>query len=511
MPNEVLIDGVQYVPKSDVDAATTALNEQIEVLEETNDTLVYELNAAQDQIGLLQGMRYPVEEIKDRAETLLDILGPSIDPDDKIDGDVISADPGSPTIQQMIDDGSMNLYLKAGTYHQQIDLSGKSNITIQAFPGDEGKVEINGLSSATWEWEYDETFDWYVGQYPGIPKLWIWQDNDVRGSFNNRNMYPVLATIGDEPLIWGEPDELLLIGGQFVIKSDPDKSGYIYVRLKEGQSIEDFRISPFDRLMWGDEATSNITFKGDFLFKGCSNTGKTGAVNFPGSNWNTEEATITVELVNTIGIEFGQGGLKSGMRSTVLDSKFGVLIADMCGQMGFWGSAKRCEIKHMEHIKSNWKGFDPWWEASIKLEGWEDCTILVFVAFDCNGQGLWFDIANHRNIVAKLLIRNCMLAGLMLEHYADANDFMEIDIGGITKAEFDPATSWGVVCGILVQSNVTRCTFDKIAISGVEDGIRINNTDTRGNSDNNTFTNHEITNFTGEAIKVLGDTLSNTF
>ena len=115
-------------------------------------------------------------------------------------------------------------------------------------------------------------------------------------------MYPVLAMIGDEPLMWNPK-----IGDfGFFIDSNPNESGTIYVQAQgrsEDRTTSSF--SPFPRLFYGDpDTTKNITIEGNVTFKGCSNTGKTGAFNFPGSGWDTTKATITVSHVNTIGIEF---------------------------------------------------------------------------------------------------------------------------------------------------------------------------------------------------------------
>ena len=215
------------------------------------------------------------------------------------------------------------------------------------------------------------------------------------------------------------------------------------------------------------------------------------------------------------------------MKNHVTDSAFGTLISFMAGQMGFWGMAKDCAINHMEHSFSNWKGFSYWWEASMKLEGWENCTIEYFKASNCQGQGLWFDISNHNNVVNSILVDGCMLAGLMVEHHATGNKFFNIDVQNVSSKVFDPSTSWSVAAGILCQSSVSDNHFGydpdgnidgSIFIKNTEDAIRINNEDNRDQNDDGTFnattTNNIFKNLSYEGVtdppvRVLGDMAGN--
>ena len=206
------------------------------------------------------------------------------------------------------------------------------------------------------------------------------------------------------------------------------------------------------------------------------------------------------------------------MKSHVTDSKFGVLRSYMAGQMGFWGKARRCTVDQMQHGFSNWKGFDPWWEASMKLEGWEDNRINHFEAYNCGGQGFWFDISNHGNTVYKLDIVRCKLAGLMVEHHAKDNKFYDISVDTITVAEYDPDTSWNVTAGILCQSSVANNHFENITVKNAEDALRINNQDFRDKNDDgsfratttgNTFKSLSHENVTDPPVRVLGDMADN--
>ena len=74
------------------------------------------------------------------------------------------------TIQSVIDRSVSGdiIQLKAGSYHEQINLSGKKYLRIEAFPGDEGNVEINGLTGVDWLWDIDLTTGIYSVDYPGF-------------------------------------------------------------------------------------------------------------------------------------------------------------------------------------------------------------------------------------------------------------------------------------------------------------------------------------------------------
>ena len=322
---DILINGIKYVPHDDVTDP-----EYIKEMEQ-------DISSLQDHITAIQGGWIEREAILIREIQTIKEL--------------INRDMGSPTssvspesgftINDLLDDlrheedrQHEKIIVRTGSYHEALNLSDIQDLTL-VFED----VEINGLRKAEWEWTVSDGV--YVGVWPGYDDLWHWKDDDSRGDFNSTKMYPVLAMIGDEPLMWNPK-----IGDfGFFIDSNPNEAGTIYVKLKEGQKIDDFQFSPFPRLFYGDpDTTKNITIEGNVTFKGCSNTGKTGAVNFPGSGWDTTKATISVSHVNTIGIEFGQGGERSNMKSHVIDSKFGVLRSHMAGQMGFWGKAKRCTV-----------------------------------------------------------------------------------------------------------------------------------------------------------------------
>ena len=324
----VIINGIEYAPKAEVDL------DYLNALEAENNYLR----------DVLAGLDVSVDAFEASISRHIKDIRDALSFSDSKPTSVVSPDSGF-TINDLLDDlrneedrQPEKIIVRNGTYNYPIDVSGIQDLTL-VFEG----VEINGLREAEWEW-MAQTEHGYIGAWPGYADLWTWQDDDSRGAYNNTKMYPVLAMIGDEPLMWvSDTDEL--IPGSFTIDVAPNEFGGIAVLLKPGQSIEDFQFSPYDRLFFGDEGTKNITIEGNVTFKGCSNTGKTGAVNFPGSGWDTTKAIISVSHVNTIGIEFGQGGTRSNMKKHVTDSSFGTLISYMAGQMGFWGMAKRCSVQ----------------------------------------------------------------------------------------------------------------------------------------------------------------------
>ena len=503
----VIINGIEYAPKAEVDL--DYLNE----LEQENAYLR----------DVLAGLGISVDAFENSISRHIKEIRDSLSFSDSKPTTVVSPDSGF-TINDLLDDlrneedkQPEKIIVRNGTYNYPIDLSGIQDLTL-VFEG----VEINGLRKAEWEWVAtgDNSF---VGYFPGYEGLWTWQDDDSRGDFNNTKMYPVLTMIGDEPLMWHSSLESLQAHEEgFYMNIEPNEPGDIFVYLKPGQSIEDFVFSPYDRLFYGDDGTKNITIEGQVTFRGCSNTGKTGAVNFPGSGWDTTKAIISVSHVNTIGIEFGQGGTRSNMKNHVTDSSFGTLISYMAGQMGFWGMAKRCTANHLRHERSNWKGFDPWWEASNKFEGCEDFLIDLFEGIDCNGQGEWWDISNKNCRVNKSVFRNVMLAGLMVEHHGYNNSFPIVEVDGVSVAKFDPNTSWNVTAGILCQSSVQGNEFGvggHIIVKNAEDAIRINNEDFRDRKDdgtfnatttNNTFKNLSYEGVTDPPVRVIGNMAGNT-
>ena len=319
-------------------------------------------------------------------------------------------------------------------------------------------------------------------------------------------MYPVLCTINDEPLLWQPEGPDALGPGEFYINAEhPNDAGVISVKLADGQAIEDFRISTLPFLLKGDESCEGNTIKG-IKFKGCSNTGKSGALSFPGAGWEVED--VDVDLVNTIGVELGQGGELVNMKSVCSNSTFRRVVSRRAGQMGMWGQAKECELVDCGHEGSNWKGFDQWWEAGHKFENFTDCVITGWFARDIRGPGLWFDINNSGNKVYAPVLENCLLAGLFLESGSSGNEIFDPVITGIHHEVINPETPWSVRAGILIQGKSNGNTIYNPNISGVEDAVRINNEDARGNSDGNLVRGCTLSDYSN-AFRLLGPLLDN--
>ena len=411
------------------------------------------------------------------------------------------------SIQSVIDQMQARdvLQLKAGTYHQQIDVSGKENIRIEAYPGDENKVIINGLMEVDWLWSLDPTTGAFIADYPGYANLFHWQGDHELEVFNNRLMYPVLASILDTPLLW-QPDGIVALKpGQFYINSNPEQPGKIYVLPEENQAIQNFRISPFDRLLWGDESCTGITIR-DIAFKGCSNTGKTGAINTPGSRWYLEN--VSVSLANTIGIELGQGGTRSNMKSQTRHSTFVNVQAHQCGQMGWWGGADHATLLNCGHSGSNWKGFDHWWEASHKFESCKSCLIIHWKANDCRGPGFWFDIDNVENTLISPHIENCVRTGIELEYNTSSNQIHNASIHSIRHEMIHPDKPWDVAAGIVIKANSNNNIINGGTITGCKEAIRLENEDSRGDSDGNQVINLDLADNQRD-VRIIGKRLDN--
>ncbi len=503
MPSEVIIDGVKYVPESDISDVQKQLDELVE------DYNIFSEQSAQQVAYLEDMLRVEAVGKEERASALLqeaqlirDMLIEDSPPPPEGDVVIVLESESLMDAIKRSDPGDV-IDGQGRTYFEQLDLYGgvANGRTIQ-------NAHVSGFFEAAWEWSYNG--DWHEGVYPGIPKLW--QQQDSASPHNTERGYPVLCCIGDEPLMWkGNPD---IEPGEFYMSTEPTESGTIRVILKEGQSIEDFKIARFPYLLRADEQAENITLK-NMTFKGCSNTGFTGAVSLPGEGWKLED--VTVSLVNTIGIEFGQGGEKANMRSQLLNSTLINVAAIDCGQMGFWGSARDVLLQNCGHIRSNWKGFDFAWHASHKFEDTHYCTFMNWYAKDCNGTGFWLDGVNGGNTFNTIVepqIENCVRAGIEIELGTSSNTIT----GGFIKtivAKESPdqdKSGWAIQqsAGIVIKGFSDSNSVTGTHIENCEKAVWIDNEDARGPSKNNTI------NITTKDIKdmdylLLGEAHGNKF
>ena len=499
----VEIDGVKYVPETEVSSAQQELENlttDYNILSESSsENIAYLENVIQSNADALMKM----------AQANLALLQDPIE-DHPPEGDLILVQEGESLMDAIKRSDPHDIIDGQGrTYHEQLDLSG--NIahwrTIQ-------NAHISGFFGAAWEWR-DIGDGVYEGDYPGIPGLW--QQIDSASTHNTVMGYPVLCAIGDEPLMWHLGDEDALKEGQFFITSEPYEAGLIRIKLKEGQSIEDFKIARFPYLLRSDDTSSGITLK-NMTFKGCSNTGFTGAVSLPGEGWRLED--VTVSLVNTIGIELGQGGEKANMRSQLLNSTLINVAAIDCGQMGFWGSAHDVLLQNCGHIRSNWKNFDTHWHASNKFENMHYCTLIGWYAKDCNGPGLWFDGVyqddgggNEHNAIVDPVIENCVRTGIELELGTSRNTITNPTIKGIIrKASPDPSTEWSQAVGIMIKRGSYENEITGGHISDCEHAVFIDTKDTSGGGspDNNQISGITTENIKNEPFHFWGEPLNNT-
>jgi len=489
MPKEVLIDGVKFVPISEVESASAAAQDQLEELaisfnqmSHDNAVLSSDLSEARGQIAKLESI--VLDESRrntDRANELLEDAKRLLDKLKAISPDTTILSP-TDMVQDFLKPGA-RIWLREGVYHQQLDFAGLDDVVLEAHPMNTSPVLFSGLREADWGWDHAGE-GVFAGGWPGYEGLW--QHADPASQHNSNLAYPVLCTIGDQPLKWGSNVELN--PGEFWISGSPKQQRVIYIKLEPGQSIEDFRFSPSPWLLKGDESTQNIKIK-NINFKGCSNTGFTGAVSLPGSGWTLED--VEVSLVNTIGIELGQGGERSNMRSQLLNSTLKNVVAKDCGQMGWWGSARDVLLQNCGHINSNWKNFDFAWHASCKFENTHYCTFMDWFAKDCNGPGLWFDGVeledgggNTWNDIINPTIENCVRTGIELELGSSNNTIEGGIIDGILNLPSpDPGTTWRQSTGFMVKrfsdnNKVTGTVVkncDKAVWVDVEQGATKNN------------------------------------
>ena len=507
MPSEVIIDGVKYVPETDVSSAQQELEKltiDYNILSESSsENIAYLENVIQSNADALMKM----------AQANLALLQDQIE-DPPPEGDLVLVQEGESLMDAIRRSDPHDIIDGQGrTYHEMLDLSG--NIahwrTIQ-------NAHVSGFFGAAWEWEYlgDNV---YRGIYPGIPGLW--QQIDGASTHNTATGYPVLCAIGDEPLMWAEgatPGSFWIYESkESEVVGSPDKPGVIAVKLKEGQSIENFKIARFPYLLRGDDTSSGITLK-NMTFKGCSNTGFTGAVSLPGEGWRLED--VTVSLVNTIGIELGQGGEKANMRSQLLNSTLINVAAIDCGQMGWWGSAQDVLLRDCGHIRSNWKGFDFAWHASHKFEDTHYCTFMNWYAKDCNGTGFWLDGVNGGNTwntIVEPQIENCVRAGIEIELGSSNN---EITGGFIKNVEAKESpdqvkSGWAIQqsAGIVIKGSSDSNTVTGTHVEGCHKAVWIDNEDTRGPSKSNTIniTTKDIKDMDLFYLPVSGDRMGNKF
>ena len=425
------------------------------------------------------------------------------------EGDTIIVNLGE-SIQSAIDRAEKGdtVLLKEGVHFlQTMDFSGKEGITVKG----EGDVLINNMQGYAGQWWQDEILEnVFITSFGQLPNgLWHFKGSHEGDAFNNRLMFPLLCAIGDDPLIYNPDGALPLSPGQFYYSGE---TGDLYVYPKEGQSMDEFNYCRYPRIVWGDENSKDITME-NITFKGCSNTGKTGAISTPGSLWTLEK--VRVDLVNTIGVELGQGGERSDMRSQVKDSEYIDVVVTRAGQMGWWGSAFKCHFNGCGHYGSNWRGFDHWWEASHKFENMHDCYFDSWHASSCKGPGFWLDGVRGGNtniILDNFDIDNCERAGIDLELNTSYCTINDPSILGIKPTSYDPEKNWKVSYGIGFKAG---CVSNKVTggyIESVEDAIRLDNDDTRTEPcTGNSASGLKVSNIEKLKVKVLGELLDNVF
>ena len=337
------------------------------------EALELENAALKEELETLRGAMSTIDEVSDQFDT--DGGDEEFEPDITVaPGDSITAALiAASNLPEKTEDRKARVLLQPGN-HLPFHWSGITNVHLKF---SEGALIEGMIPGDMFVWSASEVDGVIVSDYPGFADLWTWQGNHPANedAYNNARMYPLLLAIDDEPILWQPGGIDALAPGEFWVDSAPDVAGKIYMKLTESQNNGTLTVSPYPRLMWGDELTSgNILEKA--YFHGCSNTGKTGAVNFSGGGWDVRYCQV--DLSRTIGIEFGQGGEKSNMRGIVSNSTFIGAVALRSGQQGMWGALHDCELIDCGHMFSNWGLFDIWWEASIKFENTHRTRFIDF-------------------------------------------------------------------------------------------------------------------------------------
>ena len=211
----ILVNGIEYTSKEDapeIDLSyLNSLEQENAYLRDVLADAEISVDDFEESISTqLTELRAILADYSDSKNTQIIIPGAGFSINDLLDD-----------LRNEEDPQPEKIIVRTGTYKEPIDVSGVQDLTF-VFED----VEISGLRQAEWDWVLEDNM--YVGTWPGYKDLWTWQDDDSRGAYNNTKMYPVLAMIGDEPLMWNPK-----IGDfGFFIDSEPNEPGEIYVRLK---------------------------------------------------------------------------------------------------------------------------------------------------------------------------------------------------------------------------------------------------------------------------------------
>lgn len=429
-----------------------------------------------------------------------------VEPPDPIQPDPsgIVLSPGD-SIQDAIDDAKHgeNINLHAGRYNDQMYFAAhRRGLTLRPYPGDEGKVVIDGrVRVPVPHWMQGSDGVW-SGTYRGFPGLWTRHDKAAAARNYRRlaNCRPELVTIGDVPLKPVDKIEDLetnsaFFAGSFFIEGQPAAADRIHVKLKPGYNIEDLEIARFPWLVDaellnenGTDGAREIAFE-NLIFKGCSNTTKVGMFNMAGPDWRLNG--VKLALSNTINLKLGTS-FEGKMRIQGQNLMLFNVLSDLAGQSGIHGSAAHSQIQTFRMTRANWGGFDHRWEAVCKFSQSHHVKISDYEARDCNGVPLWWDIGNHDIEAWNVRLYNSLQRAVLIEHYAERITLRDYEIDGVRKFA-------GMADGVGIQSNVKHCKVLDGTIKDCEKGFRykkLEGNDRDKGSGHNTILRHKFENVT---------------
>ena len=435
-------------------------------------------------------------------------VDPLPEPEPTPSGIVLSPDDSIQTAIKDAKNGE-SISLRAGVYCQQLFFdASRRGLLILPYPGDEGKVKIDGRVSLRVNWRLSSGV--HSADYSGYPNLWTRVDGHPQSTGRNKTCRPELVTHEDEPLL-PVAKHSDLRPGTFYVEGEAHSAKSIHVMLKPGQEIENLKIARYPWLIDGELkdvdgkiGAEDIAFQ-DLIVQGCSNTTKIGMFNVAGPSWRLRRVQLT--LSNTINLKVGSrfGG---NLRTQAQNLDMSEIRSIDAGQMHIWGSFANSTYQNFEHIRGNWGGFMPNWEAVFKLENSRNFKVLHGKCFDDNGMSIWTDIGNRDGEIGFIKILNAMRQGMLIEHYAHKINCHDIEIDTVRKFG-------GIADGYGIQSNVTDCRFERISIKNVEKGIRYkkneNNSRDKG-SGRNVIVEHTFENVSEREVYVEGaNDMSDTF
>ena len=328
--------------------------------------------------------------------------------------------------------------IRAGLYREWVKFTVEGTfdrpITIQAAPGDEGKVVIMGSDLVTnWKREHGVLWssEWKYKMESNYPADW-----DDYGAYGHRCE---MVFVDGEPLKQVLAKGELARGTFFV----DENAGRIYIALRK----------PSDTTGNVEVATRQlgVSVEGQFVkmrgltVKYVPNDYKMAAFNAVCNN--SEFRDIRAEWNNLDGLRF-VGRQIQAVNNTAVHN----------GRCGISASIYDCLLEGNRTDDNSWR-FGPEWHAGgmkIVGEGPSNNRIIRHVSNNNNGRGIWFDYNCRNNRVENCVMDNNLIAGLEFEACNGPNWAVN-NVISRTRIWRDSLTEQASGAGIvLYESNDTR-------------------------------------------------------